>query len=174
VGEPWISVTLPASGATAVNGILSKVALALGNVSSIVQLAQSHHATVTSLGSSVVDGVSVTGNQVTASLGHHRGATISVDLWANSSDQLVQADVTAAATTKAHQIGVTAELDLSNYGDPVTITVPPSAQVKAIPFATVESIIGSILPIGKHGHHGRHGGHHGKHGQGSHILNLLS
>ncbi len=100
MGEPWISVALPASDATAVNGILSKVAFGLGNVNAIVRLAQSHHATVTSLGSSVVDSVPVTGDQIDADHGHHR-ATISASLWANSSDQLVQADVTASATRRS-------------------------------------------------------------------------
>ncbi|MGD0393501.1 MAG: hypothetical protein ABSC41_12765 [Acidimicrobiales bacterium] len=170
VGEPWISVTLPSSAATAVNGILSKVATGLGNVSAIVQLAKSHHATVTSLGSSVVDSVPVTGNTIAAAAGHHR-ASLSATLWANSSNQLVQADLTASANTKKHQLGVTASLDLSGYGDAVTITVPPAAQVKAIPFATVKSVIGKLLPGG--GHHGK-GGKHLRHGKrGLHILNLL-
>ena len=175
VGEPWISVTLPTSDATALNGVLSKVAFALGNVSAITQWAQSHHATVTSLGSSVVDTVPVTGSQIAATLGRH-GATISATLWANSSDQLVQADVTASASTKKHQLGVTASLDLSGYGDPVTIAVPPSAQVKAIPFATVESLIGSLLPTGGHGGHHGHHPKHGKHGthHGKRVLGVLS
>ncbi len=104
------------------------------------------------------------------------GPTISATLWANSSDQLVQADLTASASTKKHQLGVTASLDLSGYGDPVTITVPPSSQVKAIPFATVESVIGSFLPGGGHGGHHGHHPKHGKHGthHGKRVLDVLS
>lgn len=147
IGKPWISVALPASDAGAVSGILSKVAVGLGNVSDIVHLATSRHATVTPLNSTVVDGVSVTGDRIAATLRHHR-VTVSASVWANSSDQLVQGNLKVAAVTKKHDLGITATLDLSGYGDPVSITVPPAAQVKSIPFTTVESVLGSFLPKG--------------------------
>ncbi len=147
VGAPWISVTLPTKSASGVSGILSKVASALGDVDSIVGFAQSHHATVTPLPTSTVDGVTATGNQIVAT---HRRATITAILWADSSDQLVQADVTASVAAKKKTLGVTATINLSGYGDPVTIVVPPLSQVKAIPFSTVASFLGTAF---HHGHH---------------------
>jgi hypothetical protein len=158
VGKPWISVALPAADAAAASGILSKVAAGLGNVNAIVHLAAAHHATVTPLGGAVVNGVSVTGEKIAATLPKRQATTITASVWANSSGQLVQGKVQVSATTKKHKLDIGATLNLSGYGNPVSITVPPPAQVKAIPFATVESVIGSFLPKGLHAHltHGHH------------------
>ena len=152
VGKPWISVTLPAADATSASGVLGKVASGLGDVNAIVHLAHAHHATVTSLGSSVVNGVSVTGEKVAVAFPHKR-ATITAGLFANAADQLVQAKVKAGVTTKKRDLGLTATVNLSGYGDPVSITPPPSAQVTAVPFQTVESVLGSLVHRGN-GHKG--------------------
>ena len=181
VGKPWISVALPSSAATSASGIFSKVAAGLGDVDTIVQRAATHHATVTPLGSSVVDGVSVTGDKIATTLRNGRG-TVTASLWANSSDQLVQANVDLTSATKKHDLGITATLNLSGYGDPVSITVPSTAEVKSIPFSTVGSLLGSFLAKGGHAGHGRHHGHglrlfHGLHLFGGlhlrHRLHLL-
>ena len=146
IGAPWISVTLPSKPASKVSGMLSKVASAIGDVNSIVGFARSHHATVTPLPTSTIDGVTATGNHIVAA---HKQMKITANLWADSSDQLIQADVMTSATTKKKSIGVNATINLSGYGNPVTITVPPASQVKAIPFSTVESFLGAAF----HQHH---------------------
>ena len=122
IGAPWISVTLPSKSASKVSDVLSKVGSAIGNVNSIVGFARSHHATVTPLPTSTIDGVTTTGNHIVAT---HKGTTITASLWADSSDQLVQGNVMTSAATKQKTIGVNATINLSGYGGPVTITVPP-------------------------------------------------
>ena len=158
LGKPWISVALPAPDATAAAGLFSKVAVGLGSVNAIVHLAASRHATVTPLGTAVVNGVSVTGEKIATTLPRRRAAAVTAIVWANSSDQLVQGKVHVTATTKKHDLGITATVDLSGYGDPVSITVPPPGQVKPIPFSTVESVLGSFLPKGSAGGHHLLGG----------------
>jgi hypothetical protein len=142
IGAPWISVTLPSKSASKVSSILTKVTTAIGNVNSIVGFARSHHATVTPLPTSTIDGVTATGNHIVAA---HKRMTITASLWADSSDQLVQGNVTTSAATKKKTIGVNATINLSGYGDPVTLTVPPASQVKAIPFSTVKSFLGAAF-----------------------------
>jgi hypothetical protein len=152
VGAPWISVALPTTTASAVPRIFTKVAAALGDVNTIVQLAQSHHLAVTSLGTATVDGVQATGTKVVATVPLKRTtANLTTSQWADSSDRLVQASVTAVGGSKKKSVDLTATINLSGYGDPVTITVPQPSQVKAIPFSTVESILGKFL------HHARRG-----------------
>ncbi len=149
IGAPWISVTLPSKAASKVSGIFSKVASAIGDVNSIVGFARSHHATVTPLPTSTIDGVTATGNHIVAA---HKRTTITASLWADSSDRLVQANVTASVAAKKKTIGVNATINLSGYGDPVTIVAPSASQVKAIPFSTVETLLATAF---HHGHHAR-------------------
>ena len=139
LGKPWISLALPSSATTAIPGIFTTVGGALGDVNAILTYAQSHHAKVQSLGSSTVDGTSVTGSQVTA---HVKGLKLSATLWANSSDQLVQAKVNATA---GRHISISAVVDLTGYGAPVTITVPDPSLVRAIPLSVVTSVLGGLL-----------------------------
>jgi hypothetical protein len=103
---------------------------------------------VTSLGTSTVDGVTATGHKIATTVAHGKAA-VTADLWADSSDRLVQADAQVAVTAKKHHADITASLDLSKYGAPVTITAPPSSQVKVIPLSTVESFLGKDLHIGQ-------------------------
>jgi hypothetical protein len=147
VGDPWVSITLPSTTTTAGPDIWTRVASALGNVSGVVGYAQAHHATVTSLGNATVDGVQATGTKVVVTSSHQaRTGTLSANLWADSSNRLVQADVTGSGTTMKGDVGLTATVDLTGYGSPVTVTVPPASQVKAIPFSTVAMMLGK-------GHH---------------------
>ncbi len=148
VGAPWISVALPSAATSAGTGISAKVASALANVTAIVQFAQTHHAGVTSLGTATVDGVQATGSHIVATLPHQKaGQTLSANLWADSSDRLVQGSVTVAGAGSLGTIGLAATIDLSGYGAPVTVTVPPSAQVRAIPYATVAALVGKFLHL---------------------------
>jgi hypothetical protein len=154
VGKPWIAVSIPAADRSEVSGIFSKVASALGDVNAIVALAHSHHATVTSLGTSTVDGVTATGHKIVTTVAHGK-AGVSADLWADSSDRLVQADAQVTVTTKKHHADITAALNLGHYGAPVTITAPPPSQVKVIALSTVESFLGKDLHLGQ-GFHVQH------------------
>jgi hypothetical protein len=140
VGEPWVSVTLP-NKVLARAALLTKVASALGDVSAIDTFAQSHHATVTSLGSATVDGVDVTGTKFVATLPHRGGRTLTASVWADSSDQLVQANVSISAGAAKGSLGVTATANFTGDNAPVTITVPSSSEVKAIPYSTVARLL---------------------------------
>ena len=152
LGAPWISVALPSSATSAIPGIFTEVGGALGNVNEIVAFAQSHHASVRSLGSSMVDGTSVTGDRITA---HVKRLNLVATLWANSSGQLVQAEV-AGGLGAGHRIGFSAVVDLSGYGAPVSITAPPSSQVRAIPLSVVTSVLGGLLKSAHLGHGAKH------------------
>jgi hypothetical protein len=141
VGEPWVSVALP-SKVLAHAAILTKVASALGDVNAIDSFAQAHHATVTSLGSAVVDGVDATGTKFVATLSHRaEGRTVTASVWADSSGQLVQANVSVPPGATKGSLGLTATADFTGENAPVTITVPPSSEVKAIPYSTVARLI---------------------------------
>jgi hypothetical protein len=151
VGEPWISVALPAKAVKTIPGVLSKIGSAIGNVSAIVQYAQAHHATVTSLGTATVDGVSATGNQIVAALSAKQIAgTLTASVWADSSNRLVQANVSLTNTGQS-ALAVSAKVDLSGYGAPVTITIPPASETKAVPYSVVAKFLGQT--VGKVRHH---------------------
>ncbi len=143
IGAPWISVALPSKATTAAPGIFTKVATALGNVNSIVGFAKTHHATVTSLGSAMVDNVQATGSQIVATRSQSsKTRTLNASVWADSSDRLVQVTVTASGATKKGSLNCTATIDFTGYGSPVTITVPAPSQVKVIPISTVKMFLG--------------------------------
>jgi hypothetical protein len=151
IGEPWISIGLPSKASSALPGVFAKVARALGNVSSIVDFAQAHHATVTSLPSGIVDGVQATGSKIVATVSKKHGThTVTADVWADTSGRLVQATVTASGGSHGG-VGLTATVNVTGYGAPVTITVPPPSEVKAIPLSTIEMLLGN--------HRGSHAGH---------------
>jgi len=137
-GTPWISVALPSSATAAIPGGFSDVAGALGNVNEILSFATAHHAKVRSLGTSTVHGTTVTGEQITA---RSKGVRIGARLWTAASGDLVRAVVGLGQGTR----GITATVDLGRYGAPVTVTVPPPAQVKAIPLSLVESVVGGLV-----------------------------
>ncbi len=142
IGEPWISISLPSKASSALPGVFTKVASALGNVSSIVDFAQTHKATVTSLPSTIVDGVQATGSKIVATVSKKHGArTVTAAVWADPSGRLVQATATASGGSHG-KVGLTAMVNITGYGAPVTITVPPPSQVKAIPLSAIEMLIG--------------------------------
>ena len=141
LGEPWISVTLPTK-VLAHAAILTKVAAALGDVNAIDSFAQAHHATVTSLGTATVDGVDATGTKFVATLSRRGGGrTVTASVWADASDQLVQANVSIPAGATKGSLGVTATANFTGDNAPVTITVPPSSQVKVIPYSSVAGLL---------------------------------
>ena len=150
IGEPWISISLPSKASSALPGVFAKVASALGNVSSIIDFAHAHKAAVTSLPSAIVDGVQATGTKVVATVSKKHGAhTVTADVWADASGRLVQGVVTASGGSTG-SVGATATVNVTGYGLPVTITVPPPSEVKAIPLSTIEMVLGN--------HRGSHAG----------------
>ena len=153
VGEPWISVALPAKATSALPGGFTKVASVLGNVNAILTFAQKHHATVTSLGTATVDQVQATGSQIAASKTTKKGTTVTLtgSVWADSSDRLVQGNVSVSGTAAKGTVGVTATVNLSGYGTPVTITVPPSSEVKPVPYSAVAKVFAKFLGPLRHG-----------------------
>jgi hypothetical protein len=70
-----------------------------------------------------------------------------VNLFTGSSGDLVRAQ----ARIGKGSVAATAQIDFSGYNSPVSITVPPSSQVKAIPLSLVERVLGSFAH--KAGHH---------------------
>ncbi len=149
IGEPWISVALPSSATSAIPGVFTTVGGALGDVNEILDFAQSHHASVHSLGSSTVDGTAVTGSKVTA---HVKRLGIVATLWANSSGQLVQAKVAGGLAGGHRAVGISAVVDFSGYDAPVTITAPPSSQVRPIPLSVITNVLGGLLKNAHLGH----------------------
>ncbi len=150
VGVPWISVALPPKATAALPGVFTKIAAALGDVDRIAQFAEARHAEVTSLGGNIVDGVKVEGTKIIATRSHSgMTRTLTTTLWADSSDHLVQATVSASGATKKGPLGLTATVDAAGYGSPVTVTVPAPSKVKAIPFSTIAMFFGKVL----HHHH---------------------
>lgn len=149
VGKPWISIALPSTAASVVNGALAKVAAALDDVNAIVNFAHTHHATVSPLGTAKVDGVQATGTKMAFSAGRHGGnRTITATVWADSSDRLVQGAVSLSgrpAGAGGHAgLGLSATVNISGYGSPVTITVPPPSQTTPIPSRWSEACSGSL------------------------------
>lgn len=164
VGEPWISIALLSTAAPVVNGALGKVAAALGDVSTIVNLARTHHATVSSLGTATVDGVQATGTKLVVVAPHHAGSrSITATLWADSSDRLVQGTVSSSANGAGAAgdagLGLSATGNFSGYGSPVTIAVPPPSQTKSIPFSVIQGLLGKL---------GHHPGNHHRRADGNH------
>jgi hypothetical protein len=139
IGAPWISVALPSKASSAVPVLFTKIATALGDVNAIVRFADAHHATVSSLGNAVVDGVHASGSRIVAT---RSTRTLTASVWADASDRLVQATVAVTATGTRGTHGLTATVDFSGYGSQVTIVVPQPAQVKAIPFSVVRMFLG--------------------------------
>ena len=147
-GKPWISIAVPSQATSALPSISSTIASALGDVNAVVAFAQAHGATVTSLGTHRVDGVRATGNQIAVAVNRGTvGGTLTAGLWENSSDYLVRATVDAHGTGTAGAYGLSAAVDFRRYGAPVTISVPPAAKVKAIPFSLVVQLLQQYLHL---------------------------
>ena len=141
LGKPWISLTLPAKLDAGGTKLFRLAGSALGDVKALTTFATAHGATVTALPSGVVDGVPTTGDKIAASFpvkGTTR--TVTAEVFADASDRLVQGDVSTS--------GVTARVDLSGYGSPVTITVPPASEVTSVPLSLVESFLGASAHSG--------------------------
>jgi hypothetical protein len=147
-GKPWISIALPSQATSALPGISSTIASALGDVNAVVSFARGHGATVTPLGTHRIDGVRATGNQIAVAVSRGTaGGTVTAGLWENSSDDLVRATVDAQGTGTANAYGLSATLDLRKYGAPVTISVPPLPKIKAIPFSLVVQLLQQYLHL---------------------------
>lgn len=142
LGKPWISLALPAKADAGGAKLFKLAATALGNVNAITGFATAHHATVTALPSGTVDGVQVTGDTIVSSFSvKGTPRTVTAKVYADSSGRLVQGDLSTS--------GVNATVDVTGYGQPVTVTVPPASAVAPIPLSVVASFLGASV----------HGGH---------------
>jgi len=166
-GKPWASVALPSADASAIANRIARAASAVADVDGFVAGARRQHAAVSSLGTGVVDGVAVTGWSISAPPRHRvllpavrpgdrpaglrtvpaagagSGGLLELELWADAGGQLVRAsghDVGAKTTVASAQV------DLSGYGAPVTITVPPAAEVAAVPAGLAGGLLDQWLP----------------------------
>lgn len=164
-GRPWVSVAVPATIEKVATQVAPVLYQAATEVSEIVAFARAHGATVTPLGTAVVDGVTATGTQITATVSgltaardtapapaHRAGVRkiakalaqvvkqtslsggLTVDLWADAADHLVRLTATAG--------GVSVQADLSGYGTPVSVTVPPPSATRPVPASVVAGVLG--------------------------------
>lgn len=144
VDKPWLSANIAnESGSSAVNGVLTDPTRMLSFLSSV--------GTVTSLGSSVINGVNATGYSVTVDLSKvaQKGVntlvgtmrclgttTIPMKIWIDSAGRAVQAafvwniSLPAGAASMHEVINVT--YTFSNFGEPVSITPPSASDVQAL------------------------------------------
>jgi hypothetical protein len=147
-GASWVSVALPSKVNSVVDGAFSLLADGCGNAQGVVKDLESHGGTATSLGSSSIGGVPVTGTQVTLTVGDLTSAlhvpakligkipekgrseigpiTVPVDVWANAEGQVVQ--VSAGVQPSSGGIkDVSVTVDLTDIDQPVSITAPSGA-----------------------------------------------
>ncbi len=150
-GKSWLALPLPAA-ASPTSGPGGLV-----NVLAALQLLQSEGATVTSLGDSSVDGVAVTGYAVAlpdstllaaarraAAVEHLppaearvalqavRTMTMGLTVFVDGGGLLRRLDLTVSATTNGTPLNETLQIDLSNYGTPVSVLVPPASEVATL------------------------------------------
>lgn len=149
-GASWVSLSTPPALSGVVATVDHSLASWCGNASSITSFLYSNGGSISSLGTSVINGVAVTGTQVTigarglASLAkvihrfdpriasQARGATINVDVWSSSQDGLVELSATAIGLNSRLGLqDVAAKVDLSDVNEPVSITAPTGA----VPFS---------------------------------------
>jgi len=190
LGAPWLSFTAPASDGSA--GGAGQLASALGDVPSLVS-DLSAYGTTSSLGTKTIDGTTATGTKVTVDVAKAlsganlpKGAgqaaaavsTVPVSLWADASGRLVEASTAIDATTTAGSGTLTATVDFTGYGDPVTVTVPPASQTKSLAKGDLRQLLGGLGALGgstttglvegrtllaalaSHGAHHHHHAHH--------------
>jgi hypothetical protein len=147
-GASWVSVALPTKLSSVVDGAFGLLAEGCANAQGVVKDLESHGGTATSLGSSTIGGVPVTGTQVTLSAAHLAAAlhvpakligkipaklrgeigriTVPVDVWANSAGQVAQ----ISADVHPDSSGVTnlsVTVGLTGIDQPVSITAPSGA-----------------------------------------------
>ncbi|HQU26957.1 MAG TPA: hypothetical protein PLS29_08010 [Acidimicrobiales bacterium] len=150
-GKSWLALPLPAAASP------SSGAGGLVNVLAALKLLQSQGATVTSLGASTIDGVNVNGYGVTlptstllaaarrATAAEHlpaaearvalqavRTMTMGLSVWVDDANLLRRLDLSVTATTNGTALDETMRIDLSNYGAPVSVSVPPASEVATL------------------------------------------
>jgi hypothetical protein len=146
-GKSWVSMDAPADPGS---GSAASIETVGGNPAAILQLLTSSGNTATALGSTTIDGQSVQGYEVTVSpatvaaevaklpaelrqLGSEvKNNGITADVYINGAGELVRESETTSASDAGTTIDVTSQLDLSNYGTPVSVTAPPPSEVTSL------------------------------------------
>ncbi len=144
-GKTWVELPLNTS---------SGVGAGTTNVLTQLQILTQQGNTVTSLGTSTVDGVSATGYQVTLSTKAMAAAAKRVEkatgfnsqqvksaiaefsknppvlkLWLDANHLLVREEVSLSATLSGSSASVDVAMDFTKYGQPITVTIPSASDV---------------------------------------------
>ena len=147
-GKTWISVDLSALTNSTAAGSTGAIGSG-GNPAANLQLLSQEGNTVTPLGSSTVDGVTVQGYAVTVNpavinsqlaqdnlpswmrqtLSNVNFGTTSFKVFIDSHGLLRRESITMQESSNAQSVSVGETIDLSDYGAPVNIQAPPPGQV---------------------------------------------
>lgn len=147
-GKDWVALPLATSSSV-------KIGASAPNILSQLQVLTQQGNTVVSLGSSTIDGVAVTGYQVTFSpaamaaaakrvekLGpaESQAETAAIDgfaknppvvkLWIDSNHLMRQEDVSIIDSTSSSAVTGDIAVDFSDYGTPVSISIPAAGDVE--------------------------------------------
>ncbi len=155
VSKPWLSANISnESGSSAVTGVLTDPTQMLSFLSSV--------GTVTSLGSSVINGVSAKGYSVTVDLSKVGQAgtnslvgtmrcvgttTIPMKIWIDSQGRAVQVAFVwnlalPSGAASMHEV-INATFSFSEFGEPVSITPPSASDVQPLSSILPQSTSGS-------------------------------
>jgi hypothetical protein len=145
-GKSYVSADI---GAMEKSGATSSPLSNLDPTATLALLEQ-QGATVTSLGSSNIDGVDVTGYQVDLSNAQIQSklqdipswlrqaasqidfSGLTYDVYVDGSNQIRRCSVTTQITVAGQTVSANVDEDLSQYGDPVSISAPPAYQVVSL------------------------------------------
>jgi hypothetical protein len=159
-GAQWIETEIPAAGA-------GSSPLANSNPSDALQMLQGHATNVKKVGTALLGGVPtaeyqadfpVPSNGQKGPLAQYVEMTgqtsVPADVWIDRSDRVRQMAMSVVishlpssmsttpqqAQQAAAQLPISLHMtvDISNYGQPVTVTVPPSSEVRQVPFNQLE------------------------------------
>lgn len=150
-GKDWIAVPLAMSSSSGIPGATDDP------VSQLQQLAASGN-TVTSLGTSTIDGTTVSGYAVTISAANLRAATDkeaaalglspaeqqqveqgatavsppTFDVWIDGNDVVRRVTADVAANTAGQSVAAHLQLDFADFGSAVSVSPPPASQVVSL------------------------------------------
>jgi lipoprotein LprG len=166
-GKPWLSVDLSSYESAAGSGGPSPLGgLTSGDPTQVLQLLDQIGAQVTEIGSATVDGVPTTQYQATVDLSKLGGQTagagagsglgrqfaqalglgsVPISVWVDNEGQARQVEMNLSFLG----IHVDLSLDLSHFGEAVSVTVPPADQVadgsSLLQGGGLKSILGSTV-----------------------------
>lgn len=147
--DQWVELGL--GGSKSLASAFGTVGAALENVGTLAKLTGGMHSTVTSLGTQEVNGVSAEGYStsvdlssllshipgvsaaISAEVTDALGESLPVEVWAEPHGPVVQLSVDSSPPAGSTIQSLDVSLDMSNWGEPVTITAPPASETLAVP-----------------------------------------